>query len=590
MRSNPMRITTAAVRLAAIVASMATIVALAACGGNGGANAANGTGAAVLEEPSAGVPSNYSGSFPKPVQGKAYNNTLARDKVKDGGTLNLAISEIGPDWNRFTIAGNTTSMADLWAFYMPQLYTYSPDGGDVEPNPDYLTKVEQTSDSPETIVYTLNGKATWNDGTPIDYTAFVSTWKAMSGADPAYSPSTTDGYSNIASVERGATDKEVKVTFKTPFYPYQTLFSSLLPPQSASADVFTNGWQKNPHSEWGAGPYKIGSLDDSQVTFVPNEKWWGNKAKLDKITFRQMEDTAQANAFQNGEIDVAAAGANLLKTVKDMSGVQLRRSYGTSVSTYTINAKNVPDVAVRKAIVQAIDRQSLANISYAGIDWTPDALPGSALIPTFRAGYEDNMPADAVFSADNAKKTLEAAGYTMGSDGYYAKDGQTVSVKYTTFSDAATTKAIANAIIKMGKDAGIRIEGDIRASNDFSTTLSTGDFQIVGLGYASGDPFNYVSACQVYCSTSQANLSFTGSAENDERLKALTATKDQTEAIRSFNEAEKKAQEQYAQIPYAAPPITLAVKEGLANFGPAGFSSSSDGIPLFRTEDIGWQA
>ena len=39
------------------------------------------------------------------------------------------------------------------------------------------------------------------------------------------------------------------------------------------------------------------------VTFVPNEKWWGNKPKLDKIVYKQMADTASLNAFQNGEID-----------------------------------------------------------------------------------------------------------------------------------------------------------------------------------------------------------------------------------------------------------------------------------------------
>ncbi|KAB8289897.1 ABC transporter family substrate-binding protein [Bifidobacterium avesanii] len=578
-----------ATKAMALVASMAAVVALAACGGNGGNTATSGT--AVTEEPQAGVESNYTGTFPKPAQGKAYNNPTDRDKVKDGGTLTLGIGEIGPDWNMQSVNGNSVDMSDLWAFYMPQLYTYSADGGTVEPNTDYLTKVEQTSDSPETIVYTLNDKATWNDGTPIDYTAFVATWKAMNGEDSNYTPASTDGYRDIASVERGSTDKEVKVTFKTPFYPYQTLFAKLLPPQSASADTFVNGWQKNPHSEWGAGPYKVESFSDTEVVFTPNEKWWGNKAKLDKVTFRQMEDSAEINAFKNGEIDAALVGtADKLKTVKSMDNVQIRRAYGTSVSTYTINTKNVPDVNVRKALVQAIDRASLASIGYAGTEWTPDALPGSVLIPTFQKGYEDNMPADAAFSADNAKKTLEAAGYTLGSDGYYAKDGQTLDLKYTTFSDSATTKAVTNAIIKMGKDAGIKIEGDIKASADFSTTLSSGDFQILGLGWGSSDPFNYVYGCQIYCSTSESNYSFTGNDDVDSKMQSITGTEDGAEALKNFNEAEKEAQKLYAQIPYSAPPITMAVKKGLANFGPAGYATSSYGIPLFHTEDIGWTA
>ncbi|WP_223849657.1 ABC transporter family substrate-binding protein [Bifidobacterium vespertilionis] len=576
------------IRVTALVASAAAVVALAACGGNGTSNA-TGTGSSITEEPAEGVPSNYSGTFPKPVQGKAYNNPTDRDKVKDGGTLTLPIGEIGPNWNLNAASGNTQDMADLWAFYMPQLYISSSDGSKVEPNTDYLTKVEQTSDSPETVVHTLNDKATWNDGTPIDYTAFVSTWKAMNGEDSAYSPSATDGYRDIESVERGSSDKEVKVTFKNPFYPIESVFSVLLPPQSASADTFTSGWQKNPHSEWSAGPFKVESATDSEVVFVRNEKWWGNKAKLDKIIFRQMESSAAINAFKNGEIDATGAGtADTFKTVKSMDNVQIRRSYGTSITTYTINAKTVPDINVRKAIVQAIDRQSLANIGFAGIEWTPDVLPGSVLVPTFQAGYEDNMPADAKFSADNAKKTLESAGYTMGSDGYYAKDGQTLTIKYTTFSDSPVIKATANAIIKMGKDAGIKIEGDIRASNDFSTTMSSGNYQLVGMGWGSSGPYNYVYGCQIYCSTSDSNYSFIGNADIDQKMQSINTTKDTSEALKKFNEAEKEAQQLYTQVPYSADPITIAVKKGLANYGPAGYATSSYGTPLYHTEDVGW--
>ena len=72
-------------------------------------------------------------------------------------------------------------------------------------------------------------------------------------------------------------------------------------PEAADPKTFTQGWVKNPHNEWAAGPYKVDSFSDSQVTFVPNEKWWGNKPKLDKIVYKQMADTASLNAFQNGE-------------------------------------------------------------------------------------------------------------------------------------------------------------------------------------------------------------------------------------------------------------------------------------------------
>ena len=44
------------------------------------------------------------------------------------------------------------------------------------------------------------------------------------------------------------------------------------------------------------------------ITFVRNEKWWGNRAKLDMIVYRVIEPDAQIDALANGEIDGAQCG------------------------------------------------------------------------------------------------------------------------------------------------------------------------------------------------------------------------------------------------------------------------------------------
>jgi len=79
--------------------------------------------------------------------------------------------------------------------------------------------------------------------------------------------------------------------------------------EQINADIFANGWNSNPHSEWGAGPYTIDSVNDMQVSFVPNPTWWGERAKLDSITYKQMDAQALFNAFKNGEIDATGSSA-----------------------------------------------------------------------------------------------------------------------------------------------------------------------------------------------------------------------------------------------------------------------------------------
>ena len=596
-----MRIAPTLRKATALVVSAAALVSLAACGsGNGGSNQAQVKNTTSKTEPAEGTPISDE-SYPMPDPTKGYNNPLDRDQIKDGGSLTLAISEIGPDWNALSVNGNTSYMGGtLWRYYMPVLWEYSADGSSVKPNSDYVTSVEETSDDPETLVFTINDKATWNDGTPITWKDFYSTWKVCNGENQDFTPAITAGYDSIESVAAGDNDKQVVVTFKSPFYPYESLFQNLYPSMAydendmaKTVDTFTNGWSKNPHcDDWGAGPFVIKSFSDSEVTFVPNDKWWGNKAKLDTVTYKQMEDSASINAFQNGEIDGTGVGsADRLSQAKKVKDAYLRRSYDSGVNTLTINAKseNTKDVNLRKAFVQSMDFTQIQKIRYNGMSWEED-VPGSVILPQFQAGYEDNMPKDSKYSVENAKKTLEGAGYTMGDDGYYQKNGKTAGFSYTTFSDAPTTKAIAQAIQKLAKAAGIKIDIDIKAANTFSDTVSSGNFDMIGMGWSATDPFGYSSSSyQLYGSDSDSNFGFVGSKEVDDMLRQVVQTKDSKEAIALFNKAEKKFMENYTQIPFSNGVIMFACKKGLANYGPAGYASNlTTNVPSTHTENIGW--
>ena len=69
-------------------------------------------------------------------------------------------------------------------------------------------------------------------------------------------------------------------------------------------DTFNTGW-KELNNDWLSGPFKVESFDKTQkvLTLVPNDKWWGDKPLLDKITFRAISPDAAAAAFVNNELD-----------------------------------------------------------------------------------------------------------------------------------------------------------------------------------------------------------------------------------------------------------------------------------------------
>lgn len=503
--------------------------------------------------------------------------------------MTLATTEIGPNWNATSTDGNTVYMSEFWSFYQPHLWDYSADG-QATPNPDFLTNVELTSEDPMVVTYDINPDAKWNDGSDIDWTAFESTWNALNGKDSAYNPPMTTGYDQIASVEQGENAKQVVVTFESPFYPYTGLFNLLVNPKAADADTFTQGWVNDPHNEWAAGPFIVDSFDDSQVTFTPNPNWWGDEPKLDKVVFKQMEDTAKINAFHNGEIDaVDASTADKLETVRSMDDVQIRIGYtkSTNVLTYNATAESLKDTAVRKAITQGFDQETWVKIRYQGMDYE-SPQPGSECMLIFQDGYEDNLPEDSHYDVDAAKKTLEDAGYTMGGDGYYTKDGNTLSISYTYFSDNATQTAMANAYQKMMKDIGVDCEIVNLDASKFSDTLISKSFEVLAMGWAASDPYGYsTSGYQLYGSDSASNYTFIGSDEVDEMMRQPSTMSDTAAAIAEFNKAEKAAFELYGTIPTDVPPTYMAVKKGLANFGPAGFANCNNAI--WHTENIGWQ-
>jgi peptide/nickel transport system substrate-binding protein len=464
----------------------------------------------------------------------------------------------------------------------PRLWNYTPSGG-VAPNPDYLLSVEQTSQSPETFKLTLNPKARWTDGTPIDWTAFDATWKTQNGSDVRYNPASTDGYRSIGSVAKGEKDNEVIVTFKEPFYPFEFLFAEIQHPKNLDPDFYKTGWINNLNPELLAGPFTLEALNADSLTLVRNPKWWGDTAKLERVVFRKMESQASINAFQNGEIDSTnVAFGDRLRQVSGMKDVQIRRGYETRTVVYILgrDSELFKDDAARKAFVLGTDRQLLATIQFQTVDWKEEP-PGSAVMFPWQDGYRDNI-ADLHYDPKQAAAVLDAAGWTVGDDGYRHKNGVLAEFGYVDFGDDPTAAALARAQQKMAKDIGLKMNIDIRKSADFAPTITRRDFDVITLAWTATDPFGYVNVCQLFCSDSESNFTGLGNAELDVRLRKPGSISDQAKAIEAANEAEAAALHLYGMLPLFNGPRMTASKAGLANSGPAGFL-----VPA--PQDVGWQ-
>ncbi len=101
-----------------------------------------------------------------------------------GGTATMALDENLAGFNINTSAASEFVLQEIMNMVWPQAFIVN---AKLQPvlNNQLLESAVQTSDSPQTVVYKLNPKAVWSDGTPITADDFIYNWQAQSG-NPAY--------------------------------------------------------------------------------------------------------------------------------------------------------------------------------------------------------------------------------------------------------------------------------------------------------------------------------------------------------------------------------------------------------------------
>ncbi|GAB08641.1 putative peptide ABC transporter substrate binding protein [Gordonia araii NBRC 100433] len=520
--------------------------------------------------------------------GQAQINEQPRENVREGGSLTTALTEVTPQWNSHQADGTAYTLA-LWRWYNPVLAYFSPDG-EYSFNRDYLTDVKKAVVDGRTVVtYTIEPRATYNDGTPIDWRAFANTWRVNSGVDVRYTASSTDGYDQIESVTRGVDDKQAVVRFRGIWAWPDGLFNTLQHPKIVTPDDFNRSYVQNPRADLGAGPYTVESYDRNAgtVVFRRNPKWWGEPGKLDRRVFRQLEPQASINAFRNGELDATGVGSKDYRAqVVTMNGIDVRLSSSPANSLLVVNLATpaLRDIRVREALLRGIDRETLARIRFTGLGYTEE-LPGSFLLFPFQPGYRDNVGSTITYDQERARRLLDDAGWVADGDGVRRQrdhPGQKLTLHLPILGDDAMGTNLARAMQAMLRQIGIDLAISVRPTSDFSKVVLGKEFDVFMMGFQSSDPFGTAYLCQIWCSNSQLNRSGAGSPELDAKIRRVQQIADPDEQIRAGNDVETDAFKQYSNLPLFNGPTMVAVKRGLANYGAGMFY-------VGPVEDIGWQ-
>ncbi|MGW6497443.1 ABC transporter family substrate-binding protein [Nonomuraea angiospora] len=554
-------------RAAAGVAVLA--MAVAACGGGGGA----------AKKPSAEQSQQAQQQM---AETPAINiNALPYEQVKDGGTLTLAVGQWPSQWNGNHVDGNQADTADMLDPIMPQLMV-SDEGANFTANPDYLTDVKNDlSSGKQVVTYTLSDKATWSDGTPITWKDLEAAWKANSGKNKKFKPASTDGWDRIESVTKGDTDKVAIVTYAKPYPEWMGQFSRsphLYPAKyMETPDAYEKDYlQKIPVT---AGPFKVEKIDEGTktLTLVRDDKWWGKKAKLDKVIFRTIDSPeAQVNAFANGELDgveIPSGAPAELKRAKEVPNADIRKALSPNWRHITVNNQSefLKDKSVRQAVAYAINRDAITQSDLKDMDWPLQTL-GNHVFMNNHKGYVDNSGDLGKYNVEKAKQLLDAAGWKQEGE-YRKKDGKEFDLSFVIPSATPVSQSEGELVQAMLKEAGIKVNiRPVPLDKFFNDYIIKGDFDLVPFSWI-GTPLPIGGLAQIYKTGSESNFPKSNDPAVDAAIDAAVDEMDPAKAIEKANAADKLIWDLVHTIPLYQRPDIQATKKTLANWGARGYKS-----------------
>jgi peptide/nickel transport system substrate-binding protein len=255
-------------------------------------------------------------------------------------------------------------------------------------------------------VFHLHPDVTFHDGTPMTAEDVVFSFdRAMAPDSTNAQKQLFDGINEVTAID----DTTVEIGLDAP--KGSLLFNLAWGDAVIVSPATADGNKSNPV---GTGPFKFSRwVQGDRVELVRNPDYWGEPAKLDKVTFKFISDpTAAFAAMMAGDIDafpVFPAPENLAQFEADPRfSVIVGSTEGETVLAMNNAREPFDDIRVREAVAHAIDRQAIIDGAMFGYG-TPI---GSHFAPHHPA-YED-LTALSAYDPEKSRALLKEAGHESG--------------------------------------------------------------------------------------------------------------------------------------------------------------------------------
>ena len=257
----------------------------------------------------------------------------------------------------------------------------------------------------------------------------------------------------------------------------------------------------DPAKGWpvGTGAYKLSSISPTEFTYLRDDNWWGAKTGFAHLpepqkliwTWAGPEET-RAALMADGQLDslmdvtlgtfkaIQARNPNVIAWYPQLPYAWLdpcarNLEFNTAVAPWD-------NKDMRWAVNYAIDRNQIVNVAYEGTTlpskfFFPAYGPLNALVDAADAAGLYTKNPIMTHDPDQAKALIEANGYTMGSDGFYQKNGQDLSLTITTTVTATEHQRIIQVEVEQLQAVGINAIQKNEADAVWGDNSAFGNFE-----------------------------------------------------------------------------------------------------------------
>jgi peptide/nickel transport system substrate-binding protein len=433
--------------------------------------------------------------------------------------------------------------------------------------------------------FTLRPDLYWHDGQPIT-TSDVAFTVGLIKSENALIPADLRKFWSEITVNV-LNKNQIQFALPESFSPFLDYLSFGILPEHLLGGLTLDGIIDHPFNlaPIGSGPFKFDRLliTDNKISGVvlrASETYYGGKPFLEEVVFKYFPTVDDAwSAYKGGDVEgLSSISGDILDEVLVDPNLNLYSAPEPTLTMIFLNLDNskvkfLQEPNFRKALLMAINRQSLISQFYAGQAVVVDG----PILPGNWAYYADLARVE--YSPEFAQQELTKLGYTIAEDGFTltSSDGATIQLELLC-PDTELHQMIAERIKDDWSSLGLQVDLIIKPYDEVIADLESRDYQAALIdidlsGSPDPDPYPFWAQSQIQSGQNYSQWDNRTASEYLEQARISLITSDRERLYRNFQVI---FQQELPSLPLFSPIFNYAVTSKLKGISLGPFYNMSD--------------